>query len=347
MSASLARQDAMAERSTTRQLDGFVVGCAFDRSGQFAAFGLGDGSLHVACVGETGEWERMVAHAGAILALAPDAKGAGFITGGDDGLFKHMALDGSATLLYQAERKWVEQVASFSDGKTGHLACGIGRTVYLFDAFGVLRRRLDHPSTVTGLAFDAKGKRIAVSHYNGVSLWFTGSNAPTPRSLVWKGSHIGVAFHPAGLAVVTAMQENALHGWRLADDQNMRMSGYPAKSQSIDFTRDGKYLASSGAEGVVMWPFFGGGPMGKAPMELAQLPDTLCCRVACHPREAFLAIGYENGMVVVADLEADRLVVLSEGGKGAVSALAWNKAGGCLAYGTESGEAAVIDLSIR
>ena len=62
----------------------------------------------------------------------------------------------------------------------------------------------------------------------------------------WKGSHIGVILHPAAEAVVTAMQENALHGWRLSDGQHMRMSGYPAKTASLSFSRNGKWLASSG-----------------------------------------------------------------------------------------------------
>jgi hypothetical protein len=34
-------------------------------------------------------------------------------------------------------------------------------------------------------------------------------------------------------------------------------------------------LATSGAESVVLWPFFGGGPMGKAPTEIAGGDDVL------------------------------------------------------------------------
>ena len=32
-------------------------------------------------------------------------------------------------------------------------------------------------SALTGLAFDAKGKRIGASHYNGASLWFVAAMA--------------------------------------------------------------------------------------------------------------------------------------------------------------------------
>ena len=151
----------------------------------------------------------------------------------------------------------------------GLIAASAGKIVQLFDQSGRMLKELTHPSTVTGLVFDGKGKRIGASHYNGASLWFVAAKTDTPRKLEWKGSHTGIVIHPEGEAVVTAMQENALHGWKLPDGAHMRMSGYPAKTTSLSFTRNGKWMASSGADAMVLWPFFGGGPMGKAPLELA------------------------------------------------------------------------------
>jgi len=97
------------------------------------------------------------------------------------------------------------------------------------------------------------------------------------------------------------MQENALHGWRLADGQHMRMSGYPAKTEALSFTRRGKWLASSGADAMVLWPFHGGGPMGKAPLELAGGDGVICRQVAAHPTRDYIAGGFADGLVVVAD----------------------------------------------
>jgi WD40 repeat protein len=206
---------------------------------------------------------------------------------------------------------------------------------------------LDHPSTVTGLSFDNRGKRIAASHYNGASLWFVAAKTDAPRRLEWKGSHTSIALHPDGESVVTTMQENALHGWRIADGQHMRMSGYPTKPESISFSRSGRWLASAGADAVVLWPFFGGGPMGKPPVEIAGGGSVVVRRVLFNPRSDVVAAGFADGRVVLADIESRRVLPIAPPGHGAVSALAWNDAGSHLAFGTEQGFAGVVDLSKR
>src|SRR5438105_4011632 len=65
--------------------------------------------------------------------------------------------------------------------------------------------------------------------------------------LAWKGSHLAVRFSPDGRFVITSMQEPGLHGWRLSDRKDMRMSGYSARVRSLAFAADGRSLATSGA----------------------------------------------------------------------------------------------------
>ena len=344
--SGVSKVDQVLEtRGRSIRAEAFVVACAFDRAGRTAAFALGDGSVRLTQVAGDA-WPAAAAHDGAALALAADA-GDGFISGGDDGRLLRVAADGSVSPLAEYGMKWVEQVASFSDGKQRLLACSVGKQVHLFDGAGAALKSLAHPSTVTGIAFDARGKRIAASHYGGASLWFVGSKSDNPRRLEWKGSHTGVAVSPDGDAVVTAMQENALHGWRLSDGQHMRMSGYPAKTASMSFSRTGKWLATSGAESVVLWPFFGGGPMGKAPTELAGGGTAFCTAVACHPNHDAVAAGFGNGAVVLVDIATARILPVCGPGRGPVSALAWSGDGAWMAFGTETGFAAVVDFSER
>lgn len=328
-------------RGRAEELGAWVVGVAFGREETSCAFALGDGSVRLAAF--TGDWTKVAAHDGAALAIAPDAKD-GVVTGGDDGRLVRIAPDGTVTELARYGSRWVEHVAAHESGLR---AAAVGKAVHLLDGQGAALRSLAHPSSVTGVAFDAKGKRVAASHYNGASLWFVAAKEDKPRLLEWKGSHTGILISPDGTHVVTSMQENTLHGWRLADGQHMRMAGYPAKTKSMAFTAKGRWLATAGADCVVLWPFFGGGPMGKAPTELAGGDGVLCTMVACHPSQEVVAAGFGDGLVLIADVASGRVVPVAAPRGSAISALAWNGAGTRLAFGAESGFAGLVDLARR
>ena len=344
MSQAISPDRLLEERGVTEALGAFVVGAAYDKSGT-CAFALGDGSLRIAAKGRA--WIQVAAHDGAVLELVADGRPAGWVTGGDDGKFLRISTDGTVSGIAEfGMMKWVEHVAAHSDGK-GVLACSVGKTVHVFDGAGEKLKSVQHPSSVTGLVFDGKGKRFAASHYNGASVWFVASKTDNPRKLEWKGSHTGIAMSPDGDCVVTAMQENSLHGWRLSDGQHMRMTGYPAKTQALSFTKNGKWLASSGADSVVLWPFHGGGPMGKPPTELAGGDGVNCTRVAAHPSHDAVAAGFADGLVVMADINSARILPVAAPGRGPISALAWSPDGTHLAFGTETGFAAIVDFSKR
>ncbi len=353
MSAATGSDRLLEERGARQELGGFVVAAAFDRSSRHAAFAIGDGTVRLVDLAERQAWRPVEAHDGAVLALAPDGVPGAFLTGGDDAGFRRIEADGSFADIASFGSKWVEQVASVpaeADGrkaKGGFRACAVGRAVHVFDASCAKLKTLEHPSTVTGLVFDARGKRIVASHYNGATLWFVAAKEDSPRRLEWKGSHTGVVIHPEGEAVVTTMQENALHGWRLPDGQHMRMSGYQTKIASLSFSRTGKWLATAGADVIVLWPFFGGGPMGKPPTELGGGAGELVTMVACHPQQDLCAAGFADGSVIVAEMVSDRILPVSGPGRDSVSALTWSPDGATLAFGTESGFAALVDFSTR
>ncbi|HEX3993387.1 MAG TPA: WD40 repeat domain-containing protein [Acetobacteraceae bacterium] len=349
MSQTKKAEFLVETRGEQRMLDAFVVAARFSRDGRTVAFGMGDGTTRlVAAANPSAEWHAVEVHDGATLCLAPDTGPSGFLSGGDDGSLRRIAAIGEVSDIASFGMKWVEQLASHAlDKGKGLIAAGVGKSVHLFDETGNKLKEWTHPSTVTGLTFDTKGKRVATSHYNGATLWFVAAKVDTPRRLEWKGSHIALAFHPEGEAVVTAMQENALHGWRLPDGQHMRMSGYPTKTTSMSFSKGGKWLASSGSDAMVLWPFFGGGPMGKAPIELAGGDGVNCTVVACNPKEELVAGGFEDGLVVIADIGSSRILPVSPPGNGPVTALAWSPDGTRLALGTENGFAAMVDFAKR
>jgi WD40 repeat protein len=296
------------------------------------------GEENVSLVDEEGAISKVAVHGGGILCAVSD--GERLVTGGDDG--KVVALDarGEVTqLAVDAKRRWIDNVSVHPDGA---FAWSAGKTAFVRSGRGEEKSH-DVASTVGGLAFAPKGLRLAIAHYNGVTLWFP-NMAAKPEHLEWAGSHLGVTFSPDNKFLVTAMHESALHGWRLADNRHMRMSGYPGRVRSMSWSAGGKFLATSGADAVIMWPFASkDGPMGKEPAMLAPLQSRVTV-VACHPKQDILACGYEDGTVLMVRLNDGAEILVRRPGSSPASALAWNAKGTLLALSDEGGDAGIFPL---
>ena len=334
MSDGTAAIPSLADRVRRIEAGAPVVAVHF--LGRTPVFVLGEESLLFA--GEEGE-RRVKIHAGAILASAADDTRV--VTGGDDGTLMETGIAGEPRLIATADQKrWVDQVALAPDGS---LAWSAGKTAHVLTKKGEARS-FEAPSTVAGLAFAPKGLRLAIAHYNGATLWFPNAPGTPPQKLEWKGSHLGVRFSPDGRFLVTTMQEPMLHGWRLADGQHMRMSGYSARVRSLGFTADGEYLATSGYEQLILWPFGGKeGPMGRQPKLMAASAARVSV-VACHPKQPVVAAGYADGRGLLVRIDDGALILAREGDGQPIGALGWDATGQLLAFGTEGGAAGVLRL---
>jgi WD40 repeat protein len=293
---------------------------------------------NVALVSAAGEISHVPVHGGGILCAASDRDR--IVMGGDDGKLVALDAGGEVVLLAtDAKRRWIDNVALHPDGA---FAWSAGKTAFVRGGKNE-EKSLDVPSTVGGLAFAPKGLRLAVAHYNGVTLWFP-NMAAKPEILDWAGSHLGVVFSPDNRFLVTSMHEPALHGWRLADNRHMRMTGYPGRVRSMSWSAGGKALATSGADAVIMWPFASkDGPMGKEPAMLAPLQARVSA-VACHPKQDILAAGYSDGTVLMVRLNDGAEILVRRNGTAAVAALAWNGKGTLLAFAAEDGDAGLLEL---
>jgi WD40 repeat protein len=293
---------------------------------------------NVALVGKEGDIAQIAVHSGGILCTAFD--GARIVMGGDDG--KLVALDkgGEVSLLAtDAKRRWVDNVALHPDGA---VAWSVGKTAFVRSGKAE-EKSFEVPSTVGGLAFAPKGLRLAIAHYNGVTLWFP-NMAGNAEFLEWAGSHLGVTFSPDNKFLVTAMHEPALHGWRLADSRHMRMTGYPGRVRSMSWSAGGKALATSGADTVILWPFASkDGPMGKQPAMLAPLAARVSV-VACHPKQDILVAGYSDGTILMVRLNDGAEILVRKNNGTPVAALGWDAKGSILAFAAEDGEAGLLEL---
>ncbi len=329
--------DDQSTTSLTQHVRAFDAGAAVVAAaflGETPALALADG---VVLVGEPDGLKRVAAHPdGAILAAVAD--GRTLLTGGDDGRVTAIGPDGEVQEIADEKGRWIDALAL----RGLNFAWSAGKAVKARDEAGVVKTWAA-PSSVRGLAFQPKGYRLAATHYNGATLWFPKVEG-APQTLEWKGAHLDATFSPDGRFLVTSMQENALHGWRLADSRNMRMTGYPGKTRSLSWSHDGAWLATSGADAVVVWPFKDkDGPMGKAPRECG-VREARVTKVAFHPRALVVAIGYADGLALLCRLVDAAEILVRRPGGGPVSALAWNGSGARLLIGLETGEAGLLNL---
>ncbi|MPW05347.1 WD40 repeat domain-containing protein [Paraburkholderia sp. CNPSo 3155] len=339
------------------ETDASVVEVVWDDSGQCAGFALGDGTLALA----TGVWEggprlkpresgggvefvqaqappaplaRFSVHEGTCLALAADPAG-GFLSGGDDGRLVHLRLDGTSALVAHEVGAWIDRVAASPVGGRSY-ACG--RRVHWL---GPKPACLMLSGSATSMAFDPSGTQLAISHHGGVTVW--AADTLRERELAWRGFHRNVAWSPDGRYLVSGMEENALHGWRLADGADIEMGGYLGQPRSLSFSADGRFLATSGGMRAVCWRF---DPPGAdaGPHESGIAGKTPVSVVVCHPIHPLIAVGYYSGVVLLCQPGSSDMLFVKGSGNSAVSALAWSPDGRRLALGTEAGELALVFL---
>ncbi len=343
---SLAATRASVAPEREMLFDADVTGLKFSTVG-ILGVALGDGTVEI--VPPNDRAVTAAAHDGAILSLVLDADGSGFLTSGDDGRVVRTTADGACATVFEHAGRQIDVLAV--SRQAAAIAVGVGKDVHLLDLDGVrLGIAANHASTVTAVAFNPRGKRLAVAHYGGVTLWWKTMIGRNPMRLDWRGSHIGVCWSPDGTHVVTMMQECELHGWRIETGKDMSMRGYAAKVRSIDWFTKPMILATAGADRVVAWPFVGTGPMGKPPLELGQGIGQLVTQVAAHPSRPLVAAGFDDGRVAVCEVTAAPAggsMRLRPGDGKRVSALAWSPDGNKLAIGTDGGSVALFDCGGR
>jgi YD repeat-containing protein len=82
------------------------------------------------------------------------------------------------------------------------------------------------------------------------------------------------------------------------------------------------------------------------PLLLAERRGAIVTRVAFHPRSDLLAVGYDDGVVVLTQTGDDRPLLVDEEGA-AITALSWNDAGTRLGWGDEDGRIGILDMAAR
>jgi len=301
--------------------------------GDEPAFALADGTVRR--VGAQRDCVRV--HAASSLAALRTFADDALLTSGEDGRVCRTGADGEPRELGCVPRKWITSL----DASAGRLAYASGKTVWLQSARG--DRQLQHRRSVKGIAFGRDGARLAVAQQDGVTVHDTEA-AGEPLELASNDIHHASTFSPDGRFLVVASQNSFLHGWRLADRRHFRMLGYPGRVESWAWTPDGAWLATSGAAAAIVWPFDGDdGPMHRSAIEVAARAQSVVSAVAWSPDASLLAIGHRDGALQVASLADPRSArLLRDGGRGAITSIAWRANGDAVAFGSAAGECGVV-----
>lgn len=309
--------------------------------GDVAVFAAGDGVVAGHTLDEEA-WKRDGVHEGALLAACAGL-GEDLVTVGDDGRVTAIDAAGEVRTLSTFHGAWIETVTASRTAKL--IAVSLGKEVAILGPDGAQKHRFGHDATVTGLAFEPNGRRVAAAHYGGATISWAASPESRRKTLAWKGAHLSVVWTHDAKFLVTTMQEQALHGWRLQDGQHFRMAGYPAKIRDVSFSFDKRWLATAGATEVVLWPFQSAtGPIGRSAEVAGELASP-CTAVACHPNRAVLVAGGQDGEVALMPLAGGKPLLVKAPDGVRITVLAWSADGKRLAIGSESGAGGVCDFS--
>ena len=307
--------------------------------GETATFVLAEEA--VLLVPPDGQEQRVSAHDGAVLTAASD--GRRLLTGGDDGRIVSLSLNGRPEcLVADARRRWIDRLAV---GRDGSIAWSAGNEACWRSSEGT-QKSIQLPSSCGGIVFAPDDSEVAIAHYNGVTIWRP-SDQSAPYELAWKGMHLQPRFSRDGKVLVTAMREPNLHAWSVAERTSLLTPAYRTPIRSMDWTADSRFLATSGSHSLTVLSFqIDENPLAWMPLLFAPHHE-FAAAVACHPSKDIIAVGYEDGLVLLVRFPDGAEIVLKRPNASSIAALRWSDSGARLAIGSENGQCSVISLDER
>ena len=205
-----------------------------------------------------------------------------------------------------------------------------GSTVYTFP---------DAPKTITALALRSDAKACAAAYFGGVCTWDTSTFAALKEFPYGNAIH-ALTYSPDGRWLVAGCQDNAVHLWMPAEDNEFHMSGYETKLKELSFSRDSKWLATGGGRDACVWDCTGAGPEGREPMLLPHAARV--CAVAFQNQHSLLATASANGEFCLWSPTRKNPLVAEVKMPAAATKFAWSPDDTLLAVGTEKGSVFVF-----
>ena len=258
--------------------------------GDTPAFALADGTI---AFGDGVEARRAAPHPGAAILVAA-SDGRRFVTGGDDGRVVGTDADGEIETIADEKGKWIDALALHE----GAVAWSAGKAVRARPAKGEVKS-LDLPSTCRGLAFFPQGlppRRGALQRRDAVVSQRRQARSPQLERLASRCDdfagrtlprHLHAGKYPARLA--RRRRQTHAHGGLSGKDAQLLLVLRRQMARDLGRRRS----ASSGPSPART------GRWASSPANAAWR-SVMVTRVAFHPGALVVAIGFEDGLVMLA-----------------------------------------------
>lgn len=313
-----------------------LLSLCVSRNGEWVMASMADGTARLFSASPDVKESRSLAlYNASSMSVAADVDAHAFLAGGENGNVHIIdPIISETTLIAEAKGSPILCVASAPRGE--RRAYGAGKNVYLLDETGKTSGTLPVSSEPVALAFSPDGCCLAVGVSDGVALWPVAQDGTKPTVLELKGSPCALIWKADDGMLLAGMTEGRLSGWRLPEGVPFARNGFLGPVNFLSFTVGEKFVAASGARGILCWQVKEKG-IGEQPLVLGEAGERIVTALAPHPKDPLIAAGYGDGLVVLAPLDGRKAMAVGTPNATAVNGLAWNKDGDALFASTKSG----------
>jgi WD40 repeat protein len=307
-----------------------------------------DGAAHIWDVNTGAKLLTLAGHVSTVVSVASSPDGNQVATGGYDGSVRIWDTAPGKELLTVAAHTDQAYEVSYSPDGSRQATVGMDGIVNVWDpTSGELLLSMAPGSPLTSLAYSPDGERLAVGGADGMVYLLDSSTGLVEMTLPAHQALVGgVTFSPGGGRLVTVGWDGLAKVWDLASQSEIVTFSAHADSFPGDpllfgaaFSPDGEQVFSAGEFHARQWETTTGQEIRTYPVEGREVYG-----MALSPSGKLLALGLQDGEVVVFDTEDGQNILQLPGHAGLTLRLAFSQDETRLASGSFDGFAKLWDL---